>query len=133
MQSLLNKRVAERTVWGGRVSMGMKLAVHTGAAGEKLPPPTAFSWRKTSYSLGEGFPSYYVIKLSGSKREVMMGSPVFLDFGFPNCSIEQLKRKLQLFDTVDTKPHFLFKSAREEVLSFQVDKIVSLNASSYCW
>ena len=58
------KRVAERTVWGGVVPTGVKLAAHTGATSEKLLPPTG-------NSLGKELPSY-LIKLSGRKREIMI-------------------------------------------------------------
>ena len=57
MGSLLRGRVAERTVSGEVVSMGVKLATHIGATSEKLPPPMVLSWRKTGHSLGKGLPS----------------------------------------------------------------------------
>ena len=40
-------RSTERTIRGGVVMAGVKLAADTGAPSEELPPPTAFCWGET--------------------------------------------------------------------------------------
>ena len=109
MGSFLVDGSTKGTIWRGVVPTCVKLATHTRASGEELPPPTAFCWGKSSNSLSKRLPRH-IIKLKRSKREVVVGPPVCLDFWFPDLSVEGLKRKTRLLDTTDTEPHVLFRS-----------------------
>ena len=73
----------------------IKLATHAGATSKELPAPAMFAKRKAFRRAGKWMPRN-LVELSRIKQEVVMGGPVFHNFWFPDCSVEEVQGEFRL-------------------------------------